>query len=78
MSRENCVNIAKGVQLTYHLSAGRNEKPVPSAFLNSVVTTRYLLNGILQKGGLKRFVNVSSFAIYTNQNKPQGRLLDET
>src|SRR6185312_7166645 len=29
-------------------------------------------------GCVRRFVNVSSFAVYTNKDKPSGRLLDES
>jgi nucleoside-diphosphate-sugar epimerase len=78
LSREDCIRISKDAQIIYHLAAGRGEKSYPSAYLNSVVTTRNLLDACLQNGCLKRFVNVSSFAVYTNRNKPRGRVLDET
>jgi len=78
LSREDCLRISKDAQLVYHLAAGRGEKSYPSAYLNSVVTTRNLLEACLQHGCLKRFVNVSSFAVYTNQDKPRGRWLDES
>lgn len=78
LSREDCLNISKDSQVVYHLAAGRGEKSFPDAYLNSVVTTRNLLDACLQHECLKRLVNVSSFAVYTNQNKPRGRILDET
>lgn len=77
LSRDDCRRIAEGVEIVYHLAAGRGEKSYPDAFLNSVVTTRNLLDACVQHGCLKRFVNVSSFAVYTNRDKPRGRLLDE-
>jgi len=43
-----------------------------------VVTTRNLLEACAGQPRLKRFVNVSSFAVYTNRHKPRGRLLDES
>jgi nucleoside-diphosphate-sugar epimerase len=77
LSREDCLNATKNVAVVYHLAAARGEKSFPDAFLNSVVTTRNLLDAILQHNCLKRFVNVSSFATYSNRGKVQGRLLDE-
>jgi nucleoside-diphosphate-sugar epimerase len=46
--------------------------------MNSVVTTRNLVEAALREKSLRRFVNVSSFAVYTNSDKPRGRLLDES
>ena len=78
VSRDDCERITEGVSIIYHLAAGRGEKSYPDAYLNSVVTTRNLLEACLQHGSLKRFANVSSFAVYTNRDKPRGRVLDET
>ena len=78
LSREDCLKISEDAQIIYHLAAGRGEKSYPGAYLNSVVTTRNLLDACLQHGRLKRFVNISSFAVYTNRDKPRGRMLDET
>jgi nucleoside-diphosphate-sugar epimerase len=61
-----------------HLAAGRGEKFYPDAFMNSVVTTRNLLDACVQHNCLKRFVNVSSFSVYTNPPKARHGLLDET
>jgi nucleoside-diphosphate-sugar epimerase len=60
------------------LAAGTSTKAFSDAYLNSVVTTRNLLDATLELRSLRRFVNVSSFAVYTNRNKPRWRLLDET
>lgn len=77
LSREDCVAATRDARVIFHLAAGRGEKSFPDAFMNSVVTTRNLLDASLGHGCLKRFVNISSFAVYTNTEKPQGRLLDE-
>jgi nucleoside-diphosphate-sugar epimerase len=77
LSRDDCEPVTEGVAVIFHLAAGRGEKSVADAFLNSVVTTRNLIEASLRHGSLKRFVNVSSFTVYTNGNKPHGRLLDE-
>jgi nucleoside-diphosphate-sugar epimerase len=77
LSPDDCRLATKGVSVVIHLAAGRGEKSFPDAFMNSVVTTRNLLEACLQPGGIKRFVNVSSFAVYSNTHKPHGNLLDE-
>jgi nucleoside-diphosphate-sugar epimerase len=78
LSRDDCVKATKDVAVIYHLAAGTGEKSFPDAFMNSVLTTRNLLDATLGHGCLRRFVNVSSFAVYTNRNKPQRSLLDES
>ena len=78
LSREDCINISKDMDIIYHLAAGRGEKSFPSAYLNSVVTTRNLLDASLKNACLQRFVNVSSFTVYSNCDKPKRRLLDES
>lgn len=77
LSREDCSNLVKDVPLIYHLAVA-GTKAFSDAFLNSVVTTRNLLDATLEHKCLRRFVNVSSFAVYTNREKPKWRLLDET
>jgi nucleoside-diphosphate-sugar epimerase len=66
------------VAVIFHLAAGRGEKSFPDAFVNSVVATRNLLEASVPHKCLRRFVNVSSFAVYANTQKPRWRLLDET
>lgn len=78
LSPADCARAVKGVKVIFHLAAGRGEKSFPDAFANSVVTTRNLLEASLQHQGLRRFVNVSSFSVYSNKKKPRGRLLDES
>lgn len=78
LSNEDCLMATKGVSLIYHLAAGTGTKSFPDAFLNSVVTTRNLLDATLQQKCLLRFVNVSSFAVYSNRRKPRGKVLDES
>jgi nucleoside-diphosphate-sugar epimerase len=78
LSRDDCLRASQGAAVIYHLAAGRGEKSFPDAFLNTVVTTRNLLEASHSHGCLKRFVSISSFSVYSNKDKPQGRLLDET
>ena len=46
--------------------------------MNSALTTRNLLDAFLQYGRPKCFVNVSSFAVYSNLGLKRGGILDET
>lgn len=78
LSKEDCRMAAQNVKVIYHLAAGSGEKSFADAYLNSVVTTRNLLEAGLAAGCLRRFVNVSSFAVYSNRNKPSGGILDES
>jgi nucleoside-diphosphate-sugar epimerase len=78
LSRKDCEEACKDTKMILHLAAGTGEKSFPDAYMNSVVTTRNLLDGSLKSGGLKRFVVVSSFAVYSNLQKAKRRLLDET
>jgi nucleoside-diphosphate-sugar epimerase len=78
LSADDCKEATKDAAVIIHLAAGRGEKSFPDAFMNSVVTTRNLLDASLRSGCLRRFVNVSSFAVYTNTGNAQDKLLDET
>jgi len=78
LSSEDCLAAAKDAKVIFHLAAGTGEKSFPDAFMNSVVTTRNLLDASLRHGSLRRFLNMSSFAVYTNRHKPRRRLLDES
>jgi nucleoside-diphosphate-sugar epimerase len=78
LSRDDCERATSDVAIVYHLAAGTAEKSFADAFMNSVITTRNLLDAVLQHGRLKRFVSISSFAVYTNRDKPRRGLLDES
>lgn len=74
LSRQDCIAATRDVAIIFHLATG-GDKSFPDAFMNSVVTTRNLLDAALYHKSLQRFVNVSSFAVYTNA---QRQVLDET
>src|SRR5438552_1227814 len=76
LSRKDCEAACKDVAVIFHLAAAMTAKSFPDAFLNSVVTTRNLLEASVRFACLRRFVLVSSFAVYTNRQK--ARLLDES
>lgn len=76
MSRDDCARAADGTSLVFHLAAGF-DKSFAGAFMNSVLATRNLMDAFLEGGDAKRFVNVSSFAVYSNLAMRRGALLDE-
>jgi nucleoside-diphosphate-sugar epimerase len=78
LSQEDCDAAVRDVAVIIHLASGRGEKSFPDAYMNSVVTTRNLLKAAVHHTSLRRFVNISSFAVYSNRHKPHGRLLDES
>jgi nucleoside-diphosphate-sugar epimerase len=74
LSRDDCERAARDVTVVFHLATG-GDKSYPDAFMNSVVTTRNLIEASRRQSSLRRFVNISSFAVYTNA---ENKLLDET
>ncbi len=74
LSRQDCAAATRDVKVIIHLARGSG-KSFPDGFMNAVVTTRNLLDSTLLDKTLRRFVNVSSFAVYTNSQK---RALDES
>jgi nucleoside-diphosphate-sugar epimerase len=77
VSRDDCTRVSRQAAVIYHLAAGRGEKSYPDAFINSVVSTRNLLEAARQHRFLRRIVSVSSFSVYSNRDKPRRGLLDE-
>jgi nucleoside-diphosphate-sugar epimerase len=76
LSRDDCDLAAKDVALIYHLAAGI-EKSFSEAFKNSVTATGNLLDAAVASGRLRRFVNVSSFSVYSNWNLDREMIFDE-
>jgi nucleoside-diphosphate-sugar epimerase len=76
LSQQDCRRATAGVSRVYHLAAGF-DKSFAGAFMNSAITTRNLIEAALESGIIKRFVNVSSFAVYSNINMTRGAVLDE-
>lgn len=77
LSTEACRQLTADVQLVYHLVAGRG-KSFPGCFQGSVITTRNLLDTFVEHRPLKRFVNVSSFAVYSRFQSKRDTVWDET
>jgi len=76
-SKDDCRNATRDAALIYHLAVGGGGKSFPNNFMNAVIPTRNLLDACIHHRNIKRFVNIGSFAVYSNRNNPQWRLLDE-
>lgn len=76
-SRDDCAQAAKDVTVIFHLAAGF-DKSFAGAFMNSALSTRNLLEAFATHGKPRRFVNVSSFAVYSNMSLKRGAVLDES
>lgn len=77
LSPVDCAKAVKDVVVVYHLAAGI-DKSFPGCVLNSAVTTRNLLDPLVKEQTFRRFVNISSFAVYSNEKIRRGGLLDES
>jgi nucleoside-diphosphate-sugar epimerase len=77
LSRDDANKGTAGVSVVYHLAAGV-EKSFAGAFMNSALTTRNLLDAFIAQDHPRRFVNVSSFATYSNLGLRRSDVLDET
>jgi nucleoside-diphosphate-sugar epimerase len=77
LSRDDCRRAAEGSSIVMHLAAGF-DKSFAGAFMNSALATRNLADAFLECGRPKRFVNVSSFAVYSNCSLKRSGVLDET
>jgi nucleoside-diphosphate-sugar epimerase len=77
LSHDDCRKAAEGVSVIIHLAAGF-DKSFAGAFMNSALTTRNLVEAFRELGQPRRFVNVSSFGVYSNVKMARGALLDET
>jgi len=77
LSVDDCKTASSGAKVIFHLAVGI-EKTFAGCFMNSVITTRNLLDSTLAGKSIKRFLNVSSFAVYSNMNMRRRAMLDET
>jgi nucleoside-diphosphate-sugar epimerase len=77
LTQQDCDRAAEGAVVVFHLVTGRG-KSFPACFQNSVVVTRNLLDAINRQRCLRRFVNVSTFAVYSNLELSRGAAFDES
>ena len=76
LSSDDCRRAAEGASIIYHLAAGF-DKSFAGAFMTSALGTRNLMDAFLAVGKPGRFVNISSFAVYSTLSLKRGDILDE-
>lgn len=76
LSVSDCARAAEDVDVIIHLAAGF-DKSFAGAYMNSALATRNLIEAFAEHGTPKRFVNVSSFSVYSNLNLTSGATMDE-
>ena len=76
LSADDCQKAANGASIIYHLAAGF-DKSFAGAFMTSALGTRNLIEAFLKLGKPNRFVNISSFAVYSTLTLKRGAILDE-
>ena len=77
LSRDDCQKAATKTTIIFHLAASF-DKSFAGAFMNSALTTRNLMKAFLEHGRPRRFVNISSFAVYSALGLKKGTVLNET
>jgi nucleoside-diphosphate-sugar epimerase len=77
LSAEDCRRAVDGCTIVYHLAAG-SDKSFAGSFMNSALATRNLMDATIGQSEFKRFVNVSSFAVYSTLKMRRRGMLDET
>jgi nucleoside-diphosphate-sugar epimerase len=78
LTQEDCIKLTEEVRIIYHLAAAMRDTSFESSFLNNVITIENLLKAVSQHSCLRRFVHVSSFAVYSNVRLNRNSLLDES
>jgi nucleoside-diphosphate-sugar epimerase len=77
LSRSDCRTAVRDVSVIANLAAG-SDKSFAGAFMNSALATRNLIEAFLEYGRPKRFVHVSSFAVYSTLTLRRDAVLDES
>jgi len=76
-SKKDCRRAVRDASLIFHLAAGFG-KSFRNIYRSTVAGTRNVLDAAAEQQRIKRFVNVSSFTVYSTRNLPGGAVLDES
>ena len=78
LAPSDCLTAAKDAAVVYHLAAGTGEKSVSRCVHEFRGHDAEFADACVREHAIKRFVSISSFAVYSNRDKKRGRVLDET
>lgn len=76
LSSDDCQKAVKDASLILHLAAGTG-KSFAACFMNSVLTTRNILEAVRAESNLRRFVSISSLSVYSGIGLRRGAVLKE-
>ena len=76
VSREDPVGAVRGVDTIYHLAAALGGAPA-DMFLNTVVTTKNLMEAVVAENPSVQVVHISSFSVYGVADLPVGATISE-
>ena len=76
ISRESPVRAVQGVDTIYHLAASLGGAPA-DMFLNTVVTTKYLMEAVISENPDVKIIHISSFSVYGVADLPAGATITE-
>lgn len=76
LSHEDCRRATRDVTIIYNLAAG-NDKTFAGCFMNSVISTRNILQATKDSPSLKKFIHISSLAVYSNKGLKRRSVIDE-
>ena len=60
------------------MTAGRGDKSYPNAYMNSVFTTKFLLEALAESRTVRRVVCISSFSVFSTEYLRASDIIDET
>jgi nucleoside-diphosphate-sugar epimerase len=73
---DDAVKAIDDTEIVFHCAAGKSG-PIASMYLNTVVATRNLLDAAVKNHALRRFVHISSFAVYQTAKLKRNAIIDE-
>ncbi|HVH46312.1 MAG TPA: NAD(P)-dependent oxidoreductase [Labilithrix sp.] len=76
-SPQSAAEAVEGCDVVYHLAAALSGAPA-DMFLNTVVTTRHLLDAVRAQKKPPKIVHCSSFGVYGVAQLPRGAMVDES
>ena len=76
VNQKHVQEAVKDINIIYHCAAAKNG-PIASMYLNTVIGTKNLLEAVAKTNCVRRFVHISSFAVYGTANLPRGAVVNE-
>jgi nucleoside-diphosphate-sugar epimerase len=76
-SARDCAAAVEGIHVVYNVAGGAQGDSFEAVRQSAIEPLKTLLEAVENSKTLRRFVHVSSFAVYSNLHMPAGSMLDE-